>query len=574
MSGTIPIREGEHLVPDTARVEIDHRLASLKSARSRWEATPVKVRAAMLDQAVADTLAASRDWVEDACRAKGIKTRRPVAGEEWQSGPGLLIRNLRLLARTLRSIESKGHPPVGKISTRPEGTVAVKVFPADVYDRVLFPGISGEVWLEDGVGRDEVFDHMASTYRRPTPSVVGVVLGAGNLASIPPMDAIYKSIVENQVVMVKMNPVNGYLAPHLERSLGVFINAGLLTFIQGGAEIGEYLVSHPDVETIHITGSDNAHHSIVFGPGPEGEARRRERSPRLTKRITSELGNVTPVIVVPGEWSNSDLTYQGRNIAAGVTHNAGYNCIANRVIVNHSGWGLRDRLLESIRSALDATPIRPDYYPGSAERLEAFVAPHDAKATRHGKTGTSGLPWTLIADLGPDDRNCFDTECFSTAFVETALTADTIPAYIDRAVEFCNDRVYGTLGASILVHPDSLKDPEVSEAVDRAIRDLQYGTVAVNLWAAVTYAMVTTPWGAYPGHTLDDIGSGIGVVHNALMFDRPVKAVAKGPFRSFPKPPWFSNNRMSHRTLAALTELDANPGLGKLVKTVVPALFG
>ena len=41
--------------------------------------------------------------------------------------------------------------------------------------------------------------------------------------------------------------------------------------------------------------------------------------------------------------------------------------------------------------------------------------------------------------------------------------------------------------------------------------------------------------GAYPRHTYTDLESGIGVVHNALMFDKPLKTVP-APFRPFPRP--------------------------------------
>ena len=34
-----------------------------------------------------------------------------------------------------------------------------------------------------------------------------------------------------------------------------------------------------------------------------------------------------------------------------------------------------------------------------------------------------------------------------------------------------------------------------------------------------------TPWGAYPGNSRRDIGSGVGTVHNPLMFGRVEKTV-------------------------------------------------
>ncbi|MEU2237597.1 aldehyde dehydrogenase, partial [Streptomyces vietnamensis] len=87
-------------------------------------------------------------------------------------------------------------------------------------------------------------------------------------------------------------------------------------------------------------------------------------------------------------------------------------------------------------------------------------------------------------------------------------------------------------------------------------------------------------WGAYPGHTLDDVQSGIGIVHNALLLDHTERTVVTGPFRPAPrsvllgdttispKPPWFVTNTTAARTGRLLTEFAANPRWQDL-----PALF-
>lgn len=38
----------------------------------------------------------------------------------------------------------------------------------------------------------------------------------------------------------------------------------------------------------------------------------------------------------------------------------------------------------------------------------------------------------------------------------------------------------------------------------------RYGSIGVNMWTIMSYGNSLLPWGAYPGHTLRDIGSGIG----------------------------------------------------------------
>ena len=65
--------------------------------------------------------------------------------------------------------------------------------------------------------------------------------------------------------------------------------------------MGAYLTTHPMVDAIHVTGSHATHEAIVWGPpGPEREARKARHDPVIKKPVTSELGNVSPAVVVPG----------------------------------------------------------------------------------------------------------------------------------------------------------------------------------------------------------------------------------------------------------------------------------
>jgi len=115
---------------------------------------------------------------------------------------------------------------------------------------------------------------------------------------------------------------------------------------------------------------------------------------------------------------------------------------------------------------------------------------------------------------------------------------------------------------------------------DDALARMRYGTVGVNVWSGGGFLLPQAAWGAFPGHTRTDIQSGSGVVHNALLFDRPQKTVFRGPFAPFPralasgerhlavKPPWFVTNRTAAVTAERLTRFAADPSPLKL-----PALF-
>jgi hypothetical protein len=110
--------------------------------------------------------------------------------------------------------------------------------------------------------------------------------------------------------------------------------------------------------------------------------------------------------------------------------------------------------------------------------------------------------------------------------------------------------------------------------VERAIADLRYGSVAVNHWAGLNFALGTTTWGAFPGHTVDDIRSGQGVVHNTYMFDEPQKTVLRGPFRVFPTPAWFFNNKNTVDIGRKMTYFNADPSLVRLPGLMWASLRG
>jgi hypothetical protein len=77
-----------------------------------------------------------------------------------------------------------------------------------------------------------------------------------------------------------------------------------------------------------------------------------------------------------------------------------------------------------------------------------------------------------------------------------------------RAVAFANDSLWGSLNATLIVHPSSMRDAEVRASVEKAVADLRYGTVAINHWSGLGFVLGVTPWGAFPGHARNAIGSG------------------------------------------------------------------
>ncbi len=574
-----PARVSDRVPPDSTAEQIEPALTDLRRQANDWVHVSVPDRRAILRELIRDFHGVSEQWMNVCREAEGIPADRPEAGEEWLAGPYVVLRNLRLLEQSLADIERLGHPRIpGPVRTRPDGRVTAEVFPASVYDRIFYSGVHAEVWMQPGVTADSLTATMAEAYRRPadaeTQGKVCLVLGAGNVSSIGPMDFLYKLFVENRVVVCKMHPVNAYLGPLIEKGFRALLDWGVLRVVYGGVEIGDLLCRHDQVDEIHITGSDKTVDAIVFGTGEEGQRRKQEKNPRNNRPISSELGNVSPVIVVPGPWSKADLAYQGENIASMLANNAGFNCNAARVLIQHRSWQHRRALLDEVRRAFGRIPTRHAYYPGAVERYQRFVDAHP-DAERIGKPAEGELPWTLLPDVQPSpDEMALRNEAFCSVMAETALDADSPAEFIDKAVELCNDTIWGTLNATLLVHPASLVDLETRAAFDRALADLRYGTIAINCWAAVGYGLVTTTWGAYPGHDLYDIQSGTDVVHNTLMFGKAEKAVVRTPFRMIPKPAWFATHKTCLAMGKKITDFEAAPSITKLPGIFWQALRG
>ena len=569
--------EARSAIPPTPRERLDEAIAALAARRPAWRAVGPAERAVILDGVLADFADVSAEWVEASLLHKGLEPGSPASAEEWIAGPMIALRNMRLLGNALADMARHGVPRIpGPVRALADGRAAAEVFPASVWDRLFYTGVSAEVWMQAGVTPRDLAGTQAVAYREGAPDgTVALVLGAGNVSSIGPLDAVYKLFVDNHVVLYKAHPVNDYLGPLLERGFRRLVDLGVLRIVYGGAAEGAYLCRHPGIGAIHVTGSDKTYEAMVFGDGADGAARRSEGRPSLDKEVTAELGNVSPVIVVPGPWSAGDLRYQAVNIATMLANNAGFNCNAARVVVQHAAWPQRGALLDELRHRLAAVPARRPYYPGAAKRDAAFRAAHPA-AERLGHAGEGTLPWTLVPGLDPAnaDDMCFRTEAFCGLVAETAIDAGSAAEFIGRAVRFCNETLWGTLNATIIVHPRSLRDPEVRAAVERAVADLRYGSVTLNHWAAISYALGVTTWGAYPGHTPGDVQSGTGVVHNALMFSRPEKTVARAPFRVWPTPPWFVTNRAAASLGPKLARFEAKPGLWKALGILATALRG
>lgn len=544
---------------------IDRAVASLQSRKADWAAVSIPQRLAYLQSCLDLTRSVAIDWTTAACQAKGIDPQSSLSGEEWIAGPISIVRNLRLLITTLMA---GGQLSPAQIDRRDDGQLVARILPTNLLERVFWLGYHGEVWLEPGAAATQ-----GQIYREPTASKVALILGAGNVSAIVAMDILSKLFGENQVVIVKMNPVNAYIGAYLAQAFAPLIEDGFLHIVDGGADVGEYLCQHPQIEAIHITGSHRTHDAIVWGTTTaEQQERKAANQPRISKPITSELGCVTPILVVPGKWSNTDLTFQARHVAATIAHNASFNCASGQVLVTASGWAQRDRFLAAVRHELAQTPARQAYYPGAQARYQTFLDKYPQSEVL-GTRSSEVVPWTLIPHVPTlAGEYALTEEAFCGLLVEVSIEANSAADFLTKAVDFANDRVWGTLSCTILIDRQTQK--KYHRELDTAIAKLKYGAIGVNIWSAMLFYFGSTTWGAYPGNSLTDIGSGVGFVHNSYLFDHPQKSVVYAPFRIFPTPAWFATHKNLLGMARQLLKFEADPTWQNLPAVLMAAIKG
>jgi acyl-CoA reductase-like NAD-dependent aldehyde dehydrogenase len=540
---------------------LEKALDDLCSGAPRWAALSLTKKVALLEALPRKILDIAPQMVAAAIDAKGISPTSTWAAEEWATGIWLPIQGINTQLLVLKRILA-GKDPIGAdaVHTRPDGQVVVDVFPLTPYDRLFFHGYHATVWIEPGRSAEQTREDAARMYRGHPPgrAEVCLALGAGNLGSITTLDVIDQLYVRGNVCAVKLNPVNDYLGPFYEQIFSDFVSRGWLRILYGGADVGGYLAHHPKIDAIHMTGSAATYDAIAWGTDDRAATRKADNTPLIDKAITAELGGISPFIVVPGDWTDADLKFQAEHIASTKLTNCGHNCNATQVLVLPQDWPLADKLVAEVRAVMRNAEPRTPYYPGSQEKT--------AKAC-DGMTGAEFLcgekSRALIPDVDPTSAASILTdEVFASVLGIVRIPGQTPQQFLHNAVEFANDVLPGSLGAIIAIDPKTRKHN--AEALDDAISRLHYGGVGINVWTGMVFALAT--WGAYPGNTPQNIGSGIGMVHNAFMLTRPQKAVLEIPFRpaprSFfggeltlsPKPVFFITNKTAETTIRRLVD--------------------
>jgi hypothetical protein len=567
--------------------KVDGLIETLKNAPIRSFGLSLQRRMDLCDACLNAVQNARDEWLEVGAEIKRGTGQPSIIAEELLTGPLIAVRLLKLLRHTFSDFLNFGAPQHlltrgGDPNTAYSDSMPVlnrchriPIFPTRFMDdRWLFPGVYAHAVLLPETPYATRHAAFLEMMYAPKVNKICAVLGAGNVSSVPFSDTVHKTLVMGQQVILKMNPVNVALRPVFEKGLAPLIEDGLLVIVEGDGKFGSALVNHHGVDEVHLTGSHATYDRIVWGDTLEEQnERKRREEPKLKKTITSELGNITPWIVVPGKYSRRQLRSQAKHIAASITNNVGFNCLATRLIITCSSWSQRQEFLQLIRKAMQETPKRYPYYPGTVERYERFTG----MKTELDEQGC--LPWCLIDSANPESHPLhFSEESFAPLCAEMTIESHLINEFLQKATEFCNDRLPGSLCASITVPSGGAL--VLDRYLNTCISQLRYGCVCINQWSGLAYSLLTPGWGGNPlsgrsygrsgegqassvGGTLHEkkVGSGNGFVHNTFLLDRLEKTVLRGPLVDSIKPVWFPEHRYPLELATALFNYYAQDGL-------------
>jgi len=549
-------------------IDIDREISSMRLASKELISMSNKELANIFQECITHIPTYADYWVELEAQNKQVKLDTPEMGEQWAGGPWLTVWGFRYIIKTLSVFPQIDLDIVSKYNKEDH---TLQVFPTETIEKLLYMGVKGYIKIRKNMSLEDFIKYRGFESRvnikNPTTTLV---LGAGNQSCIPILDFAYHISTRRSPVVLKLNPVNEYLKPVFDNILAPFIKRRFLAIVTGDAEFGKYLTEHQAISHIHLTGSHGTYENIVYGK----KLSVKEVGSKTIKKmnntsISTELGNVTPIVVVPDRWTRSDIKVQAKKIATAKLQNAGFNCIAAQVIVIDNNWKQKDEFVKEIKTVISNQKTRYFYYPGSKQRISDI---NSAPNTEILSQDSCEVPYSASV-TDDDDIYYFHNEIWGGSIIFKFLKSDSLPDFISRATDFCNNNLWGNLGCTVIIKPKTEK--KYTNEFQNMVDNLKYGTVGINEWCALGFAIPSLPWGGYPGNRDSDIQSGQGFVHNTYLFESPLNSVIRTNFKPLFNidPPWFITHKNSHKVLKNLTYYLCTNSKLNLIKTFFYAVI-
>ncbi len=544
------------------KLDIDRFITTLRTKSKEYNSINNVQLASMLEETISNIKEVSFFWATICSDNKGT-TKTPAEGEEWLGGPFASVLATQYYIKSLTNDDDLTEKKYNSEEN------SYKVFPNNFIERITFPFIDAKVIFNKSMSFDDINKYRGFSKRYDIDPSITLVLGAGNFSSIPYLDVLYHLITRKSVILLKLNPVNEYLKPVFEKVFQNFIERGYIIVTTGNIDESKYMATHQGINYIHLTGSDKTFEDIVYGRELTDKERKSKSLSKINnKPITSELGNVTPIIIHPGKWTTSDIKYQARKIVTAKLNNNGFNCIAAQVVVLPDGWGQTETLIKYVKHYMSKAKERKAYYPESIERLEKLEKDKGYERVN----ALSCVTPHLTREIKAYSKFEID-EVWSSTIYFKKIEYSSIEDFAHKAIAYCNNELWGNLGVSVIIKDHDRKFNK--HITNLYIDELRYGTVAINEWAAIGYIIPQLPWGGYPGNKDNDIQSGQSVVHNSMLFESPLKGVVNTKFRisKIIDPPWFVTNKKARRLFKNLTYYQINNSNINFLKLIFAALI-
>jgi betaine-aldehyde dehydrogenase len=353
------------------------------------------------------------------------------------------------LARTITS--ENGSP----ISWSLLGQVFAATMALDYY-----AGLAREYVFEDA--RDGLMG--PALVRREPVGVVGAIV-PWNVPLFTSMLKLGPALAAGCTVVLKPapeTPLDAYLLAECIVAAG--FPPGVVNIVAAGRDVGEHLVTHPDVDKVAFTGSTAAGRRIGALCGE-----------RL-RRVTLELGGKSAAIVL----DDADIGSTVEGLVPAAMMNNGQACVAQtRILVPRSRAGeLAGALVEAVRGVNVGDPFDPatGIGPLVASRQRDRVEGYIATGTREGATIATGGGRPRGLDRGWYVEPTVFTDVDNTMTIAREEIFGPVVAVIayddeDDAVALANDSDYGLAG--------TVWSADTDRAIDVA-RRVQTGTLSIN----------------------------------------------------------------------------------------------
>jgi phenylacetaldehyde dehydrogenase len=341
----------------------------------------------------------------------------------------------------------------------------------------LFHYMSGWATKLEGATIPISFPGTFHTYtRREAVGVVGLIVPWNFPLTISAWK-IAPALAAGNTVVLKPSEVTPLTALKLgELALEAGIPPGVLNVVPGfGAEAGNALTSHPDVDKVSFTGSTATGRRIL------------QAAQGNLKKVTLELGGKSPDIIF-GD-ANLELAIQGA--ADGIFYNQGEACAAGSRIYAHRS--VYDEVVEGVSAAANAIKV------GDGFDASSFIGPlvskeHHAKVTGYVDLGREEGTVAAGGEYATEGGYFVQPTVFTGVTDQSRVVREEIFGPVvsilpfdetDEVIRRANDTRYG-LTAGVWT--------ESIGTAHRVADALRAGTVWVNCYGVFDAAM---PFGGY-----------------------------------------------------------------------------